>query len=155
MSSTRTNNSAHAKTRTDDKFEKTGIEALRANGMMAHLLQSLEAKQDIGHYGRLVFAMIARHFLNEDELLSKLCMNPGFDEMQAKALLRQVESRDYNPPRPERIREWQAQQEFPICPNPADPDACNVYRDLNFPEHIYENIQQYQEKKVEAETDGS
>ena len=122
---------------------------------MAHLLQSLEAKQDIGHYGRLVFAMIARHFLNEDELLSKLCMNPGFDEMQAKALLRQVESRDYNPPRPERIREWQAQQEFPICPNPEDPDACNVYRDLNFPEHIYENIQQYQEKKVEAETDGS
>ena len=86
MSSTRTNNSAHAKTRTDDKFEKTGIEALRANGMMAHLLQSLEAKQDIGHYGRLVFAMIARHFLNEDELLSKLCMNPGFDEMRAKAL---------------------------------------------------------------------
>ena len=116
MSSTRTNNSAHAKTRTDDKFEKTGIEALRANGMMAHLLQSLEAKQDIGHYGRLVFAMIARHFLNEDELLSKLCMNPGFDEMQAKALLRQVESRDYNPPRPERIREWQAERNFPATP---------------------------------------
>jgi hypothetical protein len=66
-------------------------------------------------------------------------------------LIRQVESRDYNPPRPERIREWQSQQEFPICPNGEDPDACNVYRDLKFPDHIYQNIQQYQEKKVEAE----
>ena len=59
--------------------------------MMAHLLHSLDGKKDIGHYGRLVFAMIARHFLDD------------------------------NPPRPERIREWQNQQEFPICPNNDDP----------------------------------
>jgi DNA primase large subunit len=131
-----------------------GIEGLRSNGMMRHLLESLEAGQDVGHYGRLVFAMIARHFLDEEELVDKLCNNPGFDETQAKALIRQVESRDYNPPRPERIRDWQAQQEFPICPT-ADPDACNVYRDLKFPDHIYENIQQYQEKKVEAESDAA
>src|SRR3569833_9090 len=39
----------------------TGIEALRENAMMSHLLESLENKQDLGHYGRLVFAMIARH----------------------------------------------------------------------------------------------
>jgi hypothetical protein len=119
--------------------------------MMAHLLESLESKKDIGHYGRLVFAMVARHFFDEDELLSKLCLNPGFDETQAKALIRQVQSRDYNPPRAERIREWQGQQDFPICPAADGPAACNVYRDLKFPDHIYENIQQYQEKKVEAE----
>jgi hypothetical protein len=56
--------------------ERSGIEGLGANGMMAHLLQSLEAKQDIGQYGRLVIAMVARYFLDDDELLSKLCMNP-------------------------------------------------------------------------------
>jgi hypothetical protein len=30
------------------------------------------AMVDIGHYGRLVFAMLARHFLTEDELLEQL-----------------------------------------------------------------------------------
>ncbi|CAM4015536.1 hypothetical protein G4177_05800 [Corallococcus sp. ZKHCc1 1396] len=38
------------------------IDDLRANGMMSHLLTSLEAGEDIGHYGRLLFAMVARHF---------------------------------------------------------------------------------------------
>jgi hypothetical protein len=153
MASTRTN--SEERTNLDNRpDEKTGIEALRANGMMAHLADSLNAKQDIGHYGRLVFAMIARHYLDENELLSRLCMNPGFDETQAKALVRQVESRDYNPPRPERIREWQAQQDFPICPT-GDPDACNVYRDLKLPDHIYENIQHYQEQKAEAESEAA
>jgi hypothetical protein len=150
MSSTRSDDKERATTRNQDTPEQKGIEALRSNSMMAHLLESLEAKKDIGHYGRLVFAMIARHFLDEEELMSKLCMNPGFDETQAKALIRQVASRDYNPPRAERNREWQAQQEFAICPS-DDPDACNVYRDLKFPDHIYGNIQQYQEKKAEAE----
>ena len=36
--------------------------------------------------------------------------------------------------------EWDGQQTFPICP---DPDGCNVYRDLKFPEHVYEHIQQF------------
>jgi hypothetical protein len=31
-------------------------------------------------------------------------------------------------------------QEFPICPDTNDPAACNVYRDLDFPQEIYENI---------------
>jgi hypothetical protein len=155
MPSTRTDSKERGTTRLNDAPEMSGVEALRANAMMAYLLESLEAKKDVGHYGRLVFAMIARHFLDEGELMDRLCMNPGFDEAQAKALIRQVESRDYNPPRPQRIREWQSQQEFPICPNADDPDGCNVYRDLKFPDHIYENIQQYQEKKVEAENDAA
>jgi hypothetical protein len=135
--------------------EQSGMEALRANAMMSHLIDSLEAGQDIGHYGRLVFAMIARHFLDEEELVQLLCKNPDLHENQVRVLLRQVESRDYNPPRPERIREWQAQQDFPICPNSEDPDGCNVYRDLKFPDHIYENIQHYQEKKAEVENEAA
>jgi len=37
------------------------VEELRKNDMMAHLLDALDAGNDIGHYGRLVFAMVARH----------------------------------------------------------------------------------------------
>lgn len=123
------------------------IEELRKNGMMSHLLDALERGDDIGHYGRLVFAMVARHFISDDELVAWLQKNPGVSEQDAKVLCRQVEGRDYNPPRRERIVEWQQQQEFPICPT-NDPDACNVYRDLKFPDHVYEHIQEYYEKKV-------
>ena len=34
-----------------------GVEELRKDEMMAHLLDSLDQGKDIGHYGRLVFAM--------------------------------------------------------------------------------------------------
>ena len=124
------------------------IKDLQKNGMMTHLLDALGAGEDIGHYGRLVFAMVARHFIEEDELLAYLQKNPGFTEAEARALCHQVQGRDYNPPRRERILEWQKQQDFPICPNPDDPDACNVYKDLEFPESVYQNITDYHEQKA-------
>jgi DNA primase large subunit len=124
-------------------------EDLRKNGMMAHLMDALESGQDIGHYGRLVFAMVARHFLTEKELLEWLLKNPEFSDEKARALVTQVQGKDYNPPRRERILEWQKEQEFPICPNPDDPDACNVYKDLRFPDHIYEHITEYHQQKAE------
>ena len=102
------------------------VEDLQKNAMMAHLLKALEAGHDIGHYGRLVFAMVARHFLLEDELLISLQRNPHFSAEEARALYHQVQGRDYNPPRWERILEWQTQQDFPICPTPEDPGACLV-----------------------------
>ena len=125
------------------------IDELRKNRMMSHLLDALDRGEDIGHYGRLVFAMVARHFVGEETLCAWLQKNPGVSEDDARVLCRQVEGRDYNPPRRERIVEWQSQQEFPICPT-DDPDACNVYRDLKFPDHVYEHIQEYHEKKVAA-----
>lgn len=79
-----------------------------------------------------------------------LLKNPGFTEEKARALVIQVQGKDYNPPRRERILEWQKQQEFPICPNPQDPDACNVYKDLQFPSHVYENITDYHQQKAES-----
>jgi DNA primase large subunit len=123
-------------------------EELRKNGMMAHLLDALEAGKDIGHYGRLVFAMVARHFMDEGEVLAALQQNPDFTEEEARALYHQVQGRDYNPPRRERILEWQKEQEFPICPAPDDPDACNVYKDLEFPDSVYQHITDYHEQKV-------
>ncbi len=127
-----------------------GEAALRNDSMMAHLLDSLAQGTDIGHYGRLVFAMVARHFMPHDEVLAWLTKDKDFDEEQAGVMLRQVEGRDYNPPKRSRIVEWQAQQEFPILPNPDDPDCGNLYRNLKFPEEIYSHIGQYQERKMEA-----
>jgi hypothetical protein len=127
---------------------------LRDSPMMAHLLDALEDGTDIGHYGRLVFAMIARHFLPEDEMVRLLSSQPDVSEQDARALLLQVQGHDYNPPKRERILQWQAQQDFPICPNPDDPNSCNVYRELRFPQHIYDNIGEFWEERAE-ESDGT
>ncbi|MBD2649991.1 hypothetical protein [Nostoc foliaceum] len=126
------------------------IQELQKNDMMAHLLESLDAGKDIGHYGRLVFAMVARHFLSESELIDYLQKDKNFSEQEARSLYLQVQGKDYNPPRRERILQWQSQQEFPICPNPDDPDACNVYKDLQFPEEVYEHISNYYEHKADS-----
>jgi hypothetical protein len=118
--------------------------------MMAYLLDSLEAGKDIGHYGRLVFAMVARHFLPHDEVLHYLTLDKDFSNDQALLMLRQVEGRDYNPPKRDRILEWQSQQDFPILPNPEDPDCGNLYRNLKFPSEIYDHIEHYQEEKLHS-----
>ena len=115
---------------------------------MAHLLDALDSKKDIGHYGRLVFAMVARHFLSADDVVAYLMINPGITDEQARALYVQVQGKDYSPPRRERILQWQREQEFPICPDPENPDACNVYKDLKFPPEVYEQIEGYYERKA-------
>jgi hypothetical protein len=114
--------------------------------MMAHLLDALDAGVDIGHYGRLVFAMIARHFLSDDEVTGYLQKNPHFDESQARSLLSQIDARGYNPPRRERVLEWMSKQDFPICPFPNDRSQCNVYRNLDFPEEVYRKINEFYER---------
>src|SRR5436305_13881202 len=98
------------------KKSSAAVDELRKNDMMAHLLDALDEGQDIGHYGRLVFAMVARHFMDEEELVGCLTKDRDFSEEDARALYLQVQGRDYNPPKRERILQWQSQQEFPICP---------------------------------------
>src|SRR2546429_916126 len=120
---------------------------LRKNDMMAHLLDALEQGKDIGHYGRLVFAMVARHFVTDAELVKLLTKDKSFDEAEAKTLVAQVQSRDYNPPKRQKIMEFLEQQKFPICPNADDPDACNVYKDLQFPETVYAKINEYYQQR--------
>lgn len=123
---------------------------LRASPMMAHLLDALENGSDVGHYGRLTFVMVARHFLDEEEIVALLARQPNQDETHARVLLRQVQEHDYNPPRRERILEWQARQDFPILPDADDSNSGNVYRELRFPDHIYENIEEFWEEKTEG-----
>ena len=125
------------------------VQDMQQNEMMSHLSRALDAGEDIGHYGRLVFAMVARHFLDEEELVAQLTKNPGFDGVQARALVKQVQARDYNPPRREKIMQFQREQEFPICPT-NDPDGCNVYKNLPFPQEVYDKINAYYEQKASA-----
>ena len=123
------------------------VEDLRQSPMMGHMLDALDNGQDIGHYGRLVFAMIARHFVSEAELVELLTKDHDTNEREIRAMVQQVQDKGYSPPRREKILEYQSQQDFPICPNPDDPDACNPYQELRFPDEVYESIQEYQKKR--------
>ena len=85
---------------------------LQQSPMMNHLLESLERREDIGHYGRLVFVMVGQHFLSEDEMLDLLTRDPDCDEEKARSILTQVKAHGYNPPKPDRILAWMKEQEF-------------------------------------------
>ena len=125
---------------------------LRNNDMMRHLMDALAQGKDISHYGRLTFAMVARHFMEPDELVAQLTQDKDFTEDQARVMVQQVIDADYSPPRANRIREWEREQAFPIIPN-DDPDSANLYRDLKFPDHVYEKIEEYREAKMHAAAD--
>src|SRR5215213_7899503 len=124
------------------------VEDLRQSPMMAHMLDALDNGEDIGHYGRLVFTMIGRHFVSNDELVELLTKDHDVDEQEIKALVQQVEEKGYSPPRREKILEFQDQQDFQICPSPDDPDACNPYAELEFPDEVYQSIQEYREERA-------
>ena len=126
------------------------VEDLQQSPMMNHMLEALHRGEDIGHFGRLTFVMVARHFVDNDELVELLSKDHDADEQEIWAMVQQVEEKGYSPPRREKILEWQREQDFQICPNPDDPDACNVYNELTFPDGVYEDIQEYQEKRQTA-----
>jgi hypothetical protein len=67
--------------------------------------EAVDRGEDMGHYGRLVFAMIGRQFVSNDELVELL-------------------TKDH------------------------DPDACNPYAELRFPDEVYEAIQEYREERT-------
>lgn len=124
---------------------------LRRSPTISHLLDALEKGTDIGHYGRLTLAMAAHHFVEPEQLVHLLVQDRTTNETEARSLVQQVTTRGYNPPKRERIIEWQQQQEFPICPNPDDPDACNLYRELELPDQVFENIEEYHEQQFVAQ----
>ena len=123
------------------------IDDLRKNNTMAHILEALDEGKDIGHYGRLTFAMVAQYFADEDEIVAQLRKDKDFSEEEARSLYQQVSSKEYSPPSRDSILEWQSQQDFQMITDPDDPDAGNVYQDLTFPQDVYESISSYNEKK--------
>lgn len=130
-------------------------DALRRSPMMAHLIDALESGKDVGHYGRLVFTMIARFFLEEQAVVDLLAKNPGVSPIEARALYLEVSAHDYNPPQRNRVLSWQRRQDFPICPNPDDPNGCDVYKELRFPDKVYDRIQEFYEDLARDEEIGS
>lgn len=123
---------------------------LRDSSMMAHLMDALDKGTDIGHYGRLVFTMIARHFMDEDELVAYLQKDRDFSAEQAQTLVAQVREKDYSPPRREKILQYQQEQDFAIIPDADDPNAGNVYNELQFPQHVYDHISEYYEDRANS-----
>ncbi len=123
------------------------IEELRESKMMSHLIDSLDRGQDIGHYGRLVFVMVGRFFLSDQELMDYMQKDKDCDEQKARSIIQQVEAKGYNPPKRDRILQWMDQQEFPICEDPDNPDSCNIYKEIKFPPEVYEKISSYYESK--------
>lgn len=119
---------------------------------MRNLLDGLDQGKDIGHYGKFVFATVSRHFMEPDEVVEYLSKAPDTDERDARGLLDQVESRGYNPPRRQKLIDYQSQQDFKFM-DPDDPDSGNLYRDLQFPEGVYEDISEYHEQRAESRED--
>ena len=126
------------------------MEELRKSPTMAHLLDAAESGKDIGHYGRLTLAMVGHRFMEKDELVDTLLKSKGADETEVKAMVQQVVERGYNPPSRARLQEWSAEQDFPLMPNPDDPDSGNLYRELTMPDEVIESIEEYREQKLEA-----
>ncbi len=124
------------------------VEDLRNSPMMSHILDALENGEDIGHYGRLTFAMIGVYFAKDDELVGILTKDEDADEREIRAMVQQVREKGYNPPNRDKVLEWQSKQDFQICPNPDDPDSCNVYSELDIPQEVLEDIQEYREDKA-------
>ncbi len=122
--------------------------------MMKHLLDALRAGTDIGHYGRLTFVMVARYFMDESELLKLLERQPDVSQEDALALVTEVKQRDYSPPQRDTILRWQSRQSFPICPDSSDPHACDVYHYLQFPDSVYNHIEQFYVEQAEAHGEG-
>lgn len=127
------------------------LDDIRADRMMARLLDDLQNGVDIGHYGRLVFTMVARHFADEDKLVAALSRSPDFSEERARVMVREVVQAGYSPPKRPKILAFQERQEYPIVENPDDPDLGNVYKDLRFPDAVYEHIEHYREQQLAAE----
>ena len=74
------------------------VEDLKKNAMVAHLIDVLDHKEDIGHYGRLVFTRVAQHFLSEYEVVAELAKDKEFSEEQARSLYLQVQSKTITHP---------------------------------------------------------
>ena len=73
------------------------VEDLRQSPMMGHLLD----RGDIGHYGRLIFAMIGGRFVGDDEIVKLLTKDHDADARETRAMVQKVQEKRYSPPRRE------------------------------------------------------
>jgi hypothetical protein len=114
--------------------------------MMGHMLDALDNGEDIGHYGRLVFAMIGHHFVSEDELVKLLTKDPRHERAgdpgdgaagPGEGLQPAAAREDPRVPEPAGTSR---SAPIPTTQTPAIP-----YQELQFPDEVYESIQEYRE----------
>ncbi|PYE51877.1 hypothetical protein [Deinococcus yavapaiensis] len=114
--------------------------ALKSNRFMAHLVGALEMGQDIGPYGRKIFATVAQYFLSADDTLMLLKRNLG--EQEAREVMKSVEGEP--PPRRGKVVEYTKRQNFPILPNNHDAHLDDLYAGLTFPPEIQARIPKFE-----------
>jgi hypothetical protein len=131
--------------RRDDTGRVVQAEDLRESPMMASLWDDLKIGVDVGHFGRLLFCIVARHFMQEDEIIKLLSNGDNMVPEDAQAMLLNVNERNYNPPRPAVIRKWQERQGYKIIPVEHQHDLAygNLYSELRFPREIYEQVGEF------------
>ena len=56
------------------------VEALKQSPLMNHMVEALARGEDIGHYSRLTVIMIARHSVDNEELVGLLTQDRDADE---------------------------------------------------------------------------
>ena len=81
------------------------VEDLKQSPLMNHMLEALENGEDIGHYGRLTFAMVGAYFVKNDELVRLLTQHHDGDEREVRAIVQQVREKGYNPPNRDKLLE--------------------------------------------------
>lgn len=124
-----------------------GREQLMNSPTIKRLIDAAASGADIGHYGQLTLAIVGRYFMSDDDLIALLSESAGTDETKAAGLIHQVKQAGYNPPRRETLAQWSAEQDFDLI-DPEDPDSGNLYRELTFPDQVYEDIRHYHEDKA-------
>jgi len=64
--------------------------------------------------------------------------------------VREVVEAGYSPPKRDKIVDFQSRQDYAIIENLDDADLGNVYKDLRFPDEVYQHIEHYREQKMHA-----
>jgi hypothetical protein len=85
--------------------------------------------------------------VSDSPMMARLLTALEEGEGEARALVAEVRGHRYHPPKREQILRWQSQQDFQICQEIDDPNGCNVYKDLKFPDQVYENIEKFWEER--------
>lgn len=131
--------------RRDDNDRVVQAEDMRKSHMMASLWDDLKIGVDIGHFGRLLFCIVARHFMEEEQIIKLLTSGQQMLPEDAQAMLLNVNERNYNPPRPSVIRKWQQKQRYKIIPDEHAHDLAygNLYSELRFPQEIYDQVGEF------------
>lgn len=122
-------------------------EQMMSSPTIRRLVEAAEAGEDIGHYGELTLAIVGRYFMSDADLVDLLSRCVEMDRKKAAGLVHQVKEGDYSPPRRETLVHWSSEQQFNLI-NVKDPDSGNLYRELTFPDQVYEHIRHYHEDKA-------